>query len=103
MKDLENKEYYSWTVIDELTMIKRGDKSFFEYKSSGVPKDIRWFFNAEHMSIGEHKDITFKYLNNEYPGRVEIAALNRCRISWHGRFEFILLIHIIMKIFRFSR
>ena len=32
-------------IIDEITAIKNCDKSFFEYRGSGVPKEIRWFFH----------------------------------------------------------
>ena len=34
----------SWTILDKNTSIKKCDKSFFDYKGSGVFKEIYWFF-----------------------------------------------------------
>lgn len=79
----EKGEFYSWSVLNENTMIKKGDKSFFEHKESGIPKEIKWFFDAEELNYGEKNDIKLIYLDNEYEGRIELDSLNRCRILWH--------------------
>ena len=76
-------EFYSWNVINETTMIKKGDKSFFEHKGSGVPKEVKWFFDAVNMQHGNRKDITLLYEDKEYAGRIEIDPMQRCRIFWH--------------------
>ena len=77
-------EFYSWNVVDDTTIIKKGDKSFFEHNGSGVPKEIKWFFGAENMKYGERRDIQFIYLNSVFEGRLEIDKLERCRVFWHS-------------------
>lgn len=39
----------SWTIESETVSYKKCDKSFFDYNGSGVPADIRWFFDAEAL------------------------------------------------------
>ncbi|MCF0113817.1 MAG: hypothetical protein HUJ56_00580, partial [Erysipelotrichaceae bacterium] len=52
-KDNNRKgEFYSWTIVNDKTAIKKSDKSFYEHRGSGVPKDIKWFFDAEDMKHG---------------------------------------------------
>ena len=46
-------QFDSWTIADEETAIKKCDKSFFEHTGSGVPKGICWFFNADHLDLGQ--------------------------------------------------
>lgn len=77
-------EFYSWRVINEETIIKTGDKSFFEHKGSGVPKEIKWFFNADTLQYGNTKIIKLIHRKNEFEGRIEIDRLERCRIFWHS-------------------
>lgn len=45
----EITKFYSWKIIDDITVIKNCDKSFFKHRGSGVPKEIRWFFNSENI------------------------------------------------------
>ena len=84
MAKREYGEFYSWNVINEYTIIKKGDTSFFEHHGSGIPKQVRWFFAAEELEYGDKKDITLIYSGKEYYGRLEIDKLNRCRLFWHS-------------------
>ncbi len=74
----------SWDIIDEKTAIKHCDKSFFDYRQSGVPKDICWFFGADNMQPGESKDIQLMYNSAFYQGTIknETSDRRRVRISW---------------------
>lgn len=74
----------SWTVIDNDTVTKRCDKSFFEYNGSGVPKEICWFFNADQLDQGETIELRFVYEGKEFTGRVisEASDRRRVRIFW---------------------
>lgn len=76
----------SWDVIDEVTAVKHCDKSFFEHKGSGVPKEICWFFGAESLSQGETRQITFIYNGKAYNARVsnESSDRRRVRIFWYS-------------------
>ena len=74
----------SWEIIDESTAIKHCDKSFFDYRGSGVPKGICWFFDAEEMSLGETKTVKLIYNGVQYQGSVknESTDRRRVRIFW---------------------
>lgn len=74
----------SWTILDEKTAIKKCDKSFFEYKGSGVPKEICWFFDAEEMELGQVIPIKLIYQGAEFEGKIrnESSDRRRVRIFW---------------------
>lgn len=74
----------SWEIIDENTVIKNCDKSFFEHNGSGIPKGICWFFDAEDLSAGENRQITLMFCGNEYTGRIanDTTDRRRVRLFW---------------------
>ena len=80
----EYGEFYSWNVINENTVIKKCDTSFFEHNGSGVPKQIKWFFAAEELKYGDKRMITLIYSGKEYNVRLELVKNDRCRIIWHS-------------------
>lgn len=71
----------SWEIIDENTAIKTCDKSFFEHKGSGVPKNICWFFDAEDISSGESNEVELLFDDNTYIGKVRNDTTDRRRIQ----------------------
>ena len=71
----------SWEIIDENTAIKTCDKSFFEHKGSGVPKNICWFFDAEDVSSGESNEIELLFDGNTYIGKLRNDTTDRRRIQ----------------------
>ena len=75
----------SWEIVGENTAIKNCDKSFFEYKSSGVPKGICWFFDAEDLSAGESRNFIISYNGQEFTAKVtnDITDRRRINISWY--------------------
>ena len=77
-------KFDSWEIVDENTAIKHCDKSFFEYRGSGVPKGICWFFGADDMKIGETKIIKLIYNGTQYQGSIknESSDRRRVRIFW---------------------
>ena len=74
----------SWTIVDENTAIKKCDKSFFDYRGSGVPKEICWFFDAEEMELGQVIPIKLIYQGSEYEGKIrnETSDRRRVRLFW---------------------
>ena len=74
----------SWEVIDKNTAIKHCDKSFFDYRGSGVPKGICWFFGAEDMDLGEIRTVRLIYNGAPYQGSIknESTDRRRVRIFW---------------------
>lgn len=79
--------YDSWEIVNDITAIKYCDKSFFEYNSSGIPKEIDWFFDAEKLGFGDEKKIVLFFEGDEYNCRVykEPADRRRVKISWPER------------------
>lgn len=77
-------KFDSWEIIDESTAIKHCDKSFFDYRGSGVPKGICWFFGAEDMDLGETRTVKLIYNGVQYQGSVknESTDRRRVRIFW---------------------
>lgn len=71
----------SWEIIDENTAIKTCDKSFFEHKGSGVPKNICWFFDAEDIPNGESNEVELIFDGNTYLGKVRNDTTDRRRIQ----------------------
>ena len=80
----ETGKFYSWEIIDEITAIKNCDKSFFEYRGSGVPKEIRWFFDSEDIQNSEQIPLILIYKDNEYKAHIEMESANhsRTRMFW---------------------
>lgn len=77
-------KFYSWEIINDITAIKNCDKSFFQHRGSGVPKEIRWFFDCENIQNGEQIPLILIYKNNEYNSHIEMetSKLSRTRIFW---------------------
>ena len=77
-------QFDSWEIIDETTAIKHCDKSFFDYRGSGVPKGICWFFGAEDMDLGETRTVRLIYNGVPYQGSIknESTDRRRVRIFW---------------------
>ena len=82
--DRQLGQFDSWEIIDESTAIKHCDKSFFDYKGSGVPKGICWFFGAEDMDLSESRTIRLIYNGVSYQGSIknESTDRRRVRIFW---------------------
>ena len=74
-------KFDSWEIIDENTAIKTCDKSFFEHKGSGVPKNICWFFDAEDISSGESNKVELLFDGSTYIGKVRNDTTDRRRIQ----------------------
>lgn len=77
-------QFDSWEIIDEVTATKHCDKSFFDYRVSGIPKGICWFFGADDMDLGESKAVNLIYNGIRYQGSVknESTDRRRVRIFW---------------------
>ena len=78
-------KFDSWEIIDDTTAIKTCDKSFFDHKSTGVPKEIRWFFNADELNPGENRIIKFVFGGKDYSAKISNTTTDRMRtgIDWY--------------------
>ena len=48
---MKNQVFNSWEIINEMTIIKKADWSFFKYNGSGIPKATRnyWISITYHL------------------------------------------------------
>ena len=78
----------SWNIISEDKAEKNCDKSFFVNRGSGIPAEIRWFFDAENMKDGENKDAILVLDGKNYKARInKESSLGRTRIFWAADFS----------------
>ncbi|MFQ8632396.1 MAG: HNH endonuclease [Intestinibacter bartlettii] len=79
-------KFFSWEIIDDITAIKNCDKSFFEHNCSGVPKEIRWFFDSKDIKNGNKILLTLIYQDKKYEAHIEIQNFEspRTRMRWNG-------------------
>lgn len=77
-------EYDSWIIVNDDIAWKHCDKSFFEYRLSGIPTGIRWFFKIEQLNPGEKRDIILVYDKIKYNATIQRIRMpsGRTRITW---------------------
>ncbi|WP_340111009.1 HNH endonuclease [Maribellus mangrovi] len=78
--------FYSWIIYDKRIAVKNCDKSFFEYNSSGIPTEVRWFFNVENLANGAKVEIKLTFNKVTYDAYIakETDISGRTRIFWHS-------------------
>lgn len=79
------KTFDSWDVYSNKVAVKNCDKSFFVHHGSGVPINVRCYFNVEHLNPGEKKNIVLVFGNTNYKAYIskESTSSERTRIFWH--------------------
>lgn len=83
--DAPTGQFDSWIVQNEILAVKETDKSVFEHHGSGIPKDIRWYFEADNLSMNDRLDITLVYQGINYKAYIKReAALGRTRMFWYS-------------------
>ncbi|MEG2354131.1 MAG: hypothetical protein RSB70_05790 [Clostridium sp.] len=72
----------SWIIILDEIAIKLIDKSFLKYNESGIPKDIRGYFEIKDLKKRDSIDIKLKFNNIEYKALLNMAVDSRSKIRW---------------------
>lgn len=85
----ENIKSHSWEIVSEDIVIKEFDKSAFLHHGTGIPKDIRGFFDATDMERGERREIILEYRQNAYHAHLEMDKQSspRSRLLWRVDFS----------------
>lgn len=80
----EKTKVRSWELIDDKTLFKKTDKSFFKYAGATIPGPMHDFFDAEPMRNGERWEIRIRYEGSLYDAHLEKESLylGRVRIFW---------------------
>jgi 5-methylcytosine-specific restriction protein A len=80
-------ESYSWEVLSENVAVKHMDKSSFIHHGTGIPSQIRRFFNITNLTMGDHKEIIIHFNSNRYEAYFAATKFNRTRLFWKQDFE----------------
>lgn len=76
-------QFDSWIIRNDNLAAKETDKSVFEHHESGIPKEVRWYFEAEELSKDERLDVVLVYENIEYRAYIK-QSVGRTRIFWYA-------------------
>ncbi|HBF7178023.1 TPA: restriction endonuclease, partial [Clostridioides difficile] len=79
----------SWELLDEKIALKTIDKSTLKHNRTGVPIEIRHFFEINNLGKNEKKNVNFRYDDNYYSAVIEMDKLEnpRSRIIWKSKFR----------------
>ena len=76
--------YYSFEILNESEAIKYGDKSFFDHKGTGIPQNTYTFWNVDHLTYPDKKDIKLCFEGMEYDAQFRTDEHGRIRMFWHS-------------------
>jgi len=82
-------ESYSWKIIANVEAIKKMDRSSFLHHGTGIPHQIRAFFEITTLNPGEKRPVTLWYHNNRFDANLEMTTLGspRTRMIWRADFS----------------
>jgi len=80
---------YSWTILDSNTAVKSLDKSAFLHGGTGIPTEIRGFFDIENMKSGERTSVSLNYNSKVFDAHFEMGSQDtpRSRLFWSSEFS----------------
>lgn len=79
---------FSWTIITPNIFLKTLDKSAFYHHGTGIPIEIREFFDVHQLHEGERKDIILEHNKIQYQAHIEMESTDtlRTRMFWRADF-----------------
>jgi len=82
-------ESHSWKIISDTTITKQMDKSSFKHHGTGIPVDIRHFFDIDSMKVGERREIVLSQGILSYIAHLEMLNEKnpRTRLIWRVDLE----------------
>jgi 5-methylcytosine-specific restriction protein A len=83
---------HSWTIHSDTIAVKKTDRSVFLHHGTGIPKQIRDFFEIADLKPGEKKPIILWHNNNRFHAHLEMTTLDspRSRMLWRSDFSAVL-------------
>lgn len=75
---------YSWEIISDSVVVKLADKSVFHYNETGVPIEVRNFWDVENLKQGQKRNLTLYYMASAYQAHIQMENSKRLRtkLSW---------------------
>ena len=86
---MEKTKVRSWEIINDMTLMKKTDKSIFRYAGATIPREMHSFFDAGSMENGERREIRVRYDGCTYEAHLEKENLylGRVRIFWENKLK----------------
>jgi 5-methylcytosine-specific restriction enzyme A len=77
---------HSWTILSPIIAVKEMDKLSFLHKGTGIPMDMRYFFDLGDMEKGEKRITTLIYNDSQFEGHFIMDKTDnpRTRLFWSG-------------------
>lgn len=88
MNTIGQQQAFSWTVHSKETIAKKIDRSVILYKMTGIPVEVRWFFDLNQLSPGDKQDVLLQYNGKNYEAYFSMSVQRslRTRLTWGGAF-----------------
>ncbi|MCB2291346.1 DUF3883 domain-containing protein [Clostridium sp. CS001] len=77
---------FSWIIQSPCFFIKKMDRAVFIHHGTGIPREIRGFFNIDNIKSKEKKHLIFRYKENQFKAYIECDNINRTRLMWYSDF-----------------
>jgi predicted HNH restriction endonuclease len=80
---------FSWEVVTDVIALKALDRSVFIHNGTGIPREIRNFFDVVDMGKKEKREIKLIHRQKEYTARIEMdnQPSPRSRMMWKADFS----------------
>lgn len=69
--DAKTGEFGSWKIINDNTIVKETNESFFNTNQTDIPRDVCWFFEAKDLTHYEKFSIKIYYDRKKYDAYIE--------------------------------
>jgi len=74
---------HSWRLVSDSIAEKIMDRSAFIHRETGIPIEVRGFFDAHVLVESESMGITLTYKEVSYEGTIRMSINGRTKMSWH--------------------
>lgn len=80
---------YSWVLVSDVIAIKNVDKSVFDSKETGIPKEISCFFELDDMQASEKRFVQLAWNKVAYEGYFykDPSTSHRLKLRWKNDLE----------------
>lgn len=79
--------HFSWDIVDNNIALKKGDKSVFKFRCSGIPKESRWYWGAENLKKTDTINLILYFQEKKYRANIKLEERGRTRIFWFSDFD----------------
>lgn len=81
------KQSYSWTICSNTVFYKKIDKSVMLNKGSGIPMEIKHYWDADKLEYNDVKHLKVIHDGVLYKMKITLDKINRTRLFWYSDFD----------------